>query len=165
MRSGIDIRIDANRNPRRLALPARESRQQFQFGFGFDVDAEDVGCKRGTQFGLRLADPGKHDPLGRNARGKRALQLAARNHVGAGAEFCKRAQHRLVGVRLHGVTDQRLLAGEGLGKYPIMALQRRGRIAIKRRADRVGEFHQTNRLGVEHAVAIIEVIHDWLFRL
>ena len=139
-----------------------EPRQQFELGLGFDIDAEDVGVKRGAQFGLGLADAGEQDLLRRNAGGQRALQFAARNHVGAGAELCQRAQHRLVGVGLHGVADQRLLAGEGLGEHPVMALQRRGRIAIERRADRFSQIGQIDRLGVKHAVAIVEVIHGWL---
>ena len=103
--------------------------------------------------------------LRRNAGGQRALQLAARNHVRAGAEFCQRAQHRLVGVGLHGVTDQRLLVGKGFAEHPVMALQRRGRIAIERRADRFSQLDQIHRLGVKHAVAIVEVIHGGLAQL
>ena len=86
------------------------------------------------------------------------------HHVGAGAELCQRAQHRLVGVGLHGVADQRLLAGEGLGEHPVVALQRRGRIAIERRADRIRQLDKIDRLGVQHAVAIVEVIHGRLSR-
>ena len=99
---------------------------------------------------------------GGNAGGQRPLQLAARHHVGAGAELCQRAQHRLVGVGLHGVADQRLFAGEGLGEHPVVPLQRRGRIAIERRADRIRELDQVHRLGVQHAVAIVEMIHGGL---
>ena len=40
-----------------------------------------------------------------------------------------------------------------------MALQRRGRIAIERRADRLRQIDQIHRLGVQHAVAIVEMIH------
>ena len=100
--------------------------------------------------------------LRRNAGRQRPLQFAAGDHVGAGAELCQRAQHRLVGIRLHGVADQRLLAGKGLGEDPVMTLQRRGRIAIERRADGIREFGQIDRLGVQHAVAIVEMIHGEL---
>ena len=95
----------------------------------------------------------------RNAGGQRPLQFAPGHHVRAGAEFRQRAQHRLVGVGLHGVAHQRLLAGKGLAEHPVMTLQRRGRIAIERRADRVRQLDQVHRLGVQHAVAIVEVIH------
>ncbi len=143
-------------------LLAGEPRQQFEFGLGFDVDAEDVGRQRRAQFGFGLADAGEQDLLRRNAGRQRALQFAAGNHVRAGAEFCQRAQHRLVGVGLHGVADQRLLAGKGLAEHPVMALQRRGRIAIERRADRFRQIDEIDRLGVKHAVAIVEVIHGEL---
>ena len=120
--------------------------------------------QRRAQLGLGLADAGEQDLVRRNAGGQRPLQFAAGHHVGAGAEFCQRAQHRLVGVRLHGVAHQRLLAGKGLGEYPVVALQRRGRIAIERRADRLRQFDQIDRLGVQHAVAIVEVIHGCFSR-
>ena len=157
--AGIDVGIDADRNPRGLAGLDREPRQQFELGLGFDVDAEDVGGQRGAQLGLGLADAGEQDLLRRNAGGQRALQFAAGDHVGAGAELGQRAQHRLVGIGLHGVADQRLLAGEGLGEHAVVPLQRRGRIAIERRADRLRELDQIDRLGVQHAVAIVEMIH------
>jgi hypothetical protein len=96
--------------------------------------------------------------------GQRALQFAARNHVGAGAEFRQRAQHRLVGVGLHGVTDQRLLVGKGFAEHPVMALQRRGRITVERRAYRLRQIREIHRLGVKHAVAIVEMIHGGLSR-
>ena len=162
--AGIDVGIDPHRDPRGPPGLDGEPRQQFQLGLGFDVDAENVGGQRRAQLGFGLADAGEQDLFRRNAGGQRALQFAARNHVGAGAELRQRAQHRLVGVGLHGVAHQRLLAGEGFGEHPVMALQRRGRIAIERRADRIRQIDQIHRLGVQHAVAIVEVI-SWRAQL
>ena len=164
VRAGIDVGIDPNRDPRGAAGLGGEPRQQFELGFGFDVDAKKVRIKRRAQLGFGLADAREQDLLGRNPGGQRALQLAARNHVGAGAEFCQRAQHRLVGVGLQRVADQRLLIGEGAAEHPVMTFQRRGRIAIERRADRIRQLNQIHRLGVQHAVAIVEVIHGGLSR-
>ena len=59
MGAGIDVGIDAQRNPRGPAGLDRELREQFQFGLGFDVDAENVGGERGAQFGPGLADAGE----------------------------------------------------------------------------------------------------------
>ena len=59
------------------------------------------------------------------------------------------AQHRLVGVGLHGVADERALAGEGLGEHAVVALERRGGIAIERRADLGRELRKAHVLGVE----------------
>ena len=81
---------------------------------------------------------------------------------GESAEFGQRAQHRLVGVRLHGVANQRLLAGEGLGEDAVVPLQRRRRIAIERRADGFRELNEIDRLGMQHTVAIVEMVHDTL---
>ena len=92
----------------------------------------------------------------------RALEFAARHHVGAGAELGQRRDHRLVGIRLHGVADERRHVGEGVGEHAVVPLQRRGRIAIERRADRLREVGEIDRLGVQHAVAIGEVVHGTL---
>jgi hypothetical protein len=66
VRAGIDVRIDAHRNPRGLAGLDRELRQQFQFRFGLDVDAENVRRQRRAQLGFGLADAGKQDLVRRN---------------------------------------------------------------------------------------------------
>src|SRR2546430_2084292 len=73
----------------------------------------------------------------------------------------KRRDHGLVGIGLHGVTDERTHVRERAGKDLVMALERRGRIAIKRRAHRLGEADEVDPFGVEHAVAVIEVVHRW----
>ena len=106
-----------------------------------------------------LADAGEHDLLRRNAGRERALQLAARHHVGAGAEPRQRRDHRLVGIRLHGVADERRHVGEGLGEDAVVPLERRGRIAIERRADGLRRAREIDLLGVQHAVAIGEMVH------
>ena len=106
-----------------------------------------------------LAEPGEHDLVGGDAGQPRALELAAGHHVGAGAELGQRLDHRLVGIRLHGVADERVHVGEGAGEHLVVPRQRRGRIAIERRADARRQRVETDRLGVEHAVAIIEVMH------
>jgi len=162
--TGIDVRIDPDRDPCDSAGFAGKPREQFELRLGFDVDAEDVGGQGRTQLGLGLADAGEQDFVRRNAGGQRPLQLAAGHHVGAGAELRQRAQHRLIGVRLHGVTHQHLLAGKSLGEDAVVPFQRRGRIAIERRADRVRQLDKIDRLGVKHAVAIVEVVHGRLSR-
>ena len=72
------------------------------------------------------------------------------------------AQHGLVGVGLDGKADERVLAGEGLGQHAVVPLERRGRIAIERRADLGGEPREGDVLGVEHAVLVVEVMHGGL---
>ena len=96
--------------------------KQFELGLGFHVDAEDAGIDRGGELVRGLADAGEHDLLGRHAGGERALQFAAGDDVGAGAEPRQRCDHRLVGIRLHGVADERGHVGEGVGEHPVMPL-------------------------------------------
>jgi hypothetical protein len=97
-----------------------------------------------------------------NAGRARALEFAARHHVRAGAETGERLDHRLVGIRLHGVADERVYVGEGMGEYLVVTSERRGRVAIKRGADRAREIGETDRLGVKDAVAIGKVVHGTL---
>ena len=77
MRSGIHVRIDANRYSRRAAHLDREPRQQFEFGLGFDIDAENVLTKRLAQLGLGLADAGEQNLVWRNTRSQHTLEFAA----------------------------------------------------------------------------------------
>ena len=68
-------------------------------------------------------------------------------------------EHRLVGVRLHGVADERPDIGEGAGEHLVMARQRRGRIAIERGPHRGRETVERDAFGMQNAAAIVEVIH------
>jgi hypothetical protein len=67
--------------------------------------------------------------------------------------------HGLVGVRLHGVADERAHVGEGAGEHLVVPLDGGDRIAIERRADLAGEADEVDAFGMEHAVAIVEVVH------
>ena len=82
-----------------------------------------------------------------------------KNPSGAGPELGQRPDDGLIGIRLHRVTDQRVGVGEGRGEHFVVTLKRRGRIAIERRADLLGQRDEVHRLGMEDAVAIIEMIH------
>ena len=104
-------------------LRGRDGGEQFELRLGLHVHAQDIGVDRGGKLGLRLADAGEHDLVGRNAGGERARELAARHHVGAGAEPRQRADHRLVGIRLHGVADQRPHVREGAGEHLVVPRQ------------------------------------------
>ena len=99
---------------------------------------------------------------GANAGGARAQQFAFGNDIGAGAELRQRRDDGLVGIRLHGVADQRVDIGERAGKDLVVPLQRRGRIAIERRADAFRQRDEIDLFGVQHAVAISEVVHGEL---
>ena len=132
---GVDVGIDAYRDVRDAAFAGGDLRQQIEFGFGFDIDAENAFVDRQRQFARRLAQTGEHDLVRRNAGGARALQLAFRHHIRAGAELGQRLDDGLVGIRLHGVANQRIDIGESAGEHFVVPLQRRGRIAIERRAD------------------------------
>jgi hypothetical protein len=92
------------------------------------------------QLALGLADAGEHDLFRRNSGRPRAQQLAFGHHVGTGAKPRQRGDHGLIGIGFHRVTDERVDVGEGLREDAIMPLQRRGRVAIERRADGVGEL-------------------------
>ncbi len=107
-----------------------------------------------------LADAGEHDLLGRNARSARALQLAARHDVRARAEPRQRRDHRLIGIRLHGVADERGHVGERLGEHPVVP-RRASRSNSSRTAcrPRRAMARKVDLLGVHHAVAIGKVVH------
>ena len=141
------------------ALAGRDRGQKFELRFGLDVDAENAVVDGEREFALGLAHAGEHDLLRRNAGGAGAQQFAFGDHVGAGAEPGQRRDHRLVGVGLERVADERVDVGEGAGEHPVVPLQGRARIAVERGADRLGQRDQIDGLGAEHAVAVGEVMH------
>ena len=140
----------------------RDRGQQFELRLRLDVDAEDALVDRERELARGLADAGEHDLVGRDAGGAGALELALGDDVGAGAEPRQGLDHGLVGIRLHRVADERRHVGEGAGEHPVVPLERRGRIAIERRADRAAQVDEIDRLGVQHAVAIVEMVHGGL---
>ena len=87
------------------------------------------------------------------------MQFTDRNDVGAGAECGQRRQHGDVAVRLDGEIDLRVETGQGVRENRIVTDQRRRRIAIERRADGSGHIGQTDILGIQLAVLVVEMIH------
>ena len=120
---------------RGAALGGGDRGEQLELRLGFDIDAENALIDRKRQFARGLADAGEHDLVRRNAGGARAQQFAFGDDVGAGAELRQRRDHGLVGIRLHGVADQRIDIGEGAGEHLVVPLDGRARIAIERRPD------------------------------
>ena len=159
VRQRVDVRIDAQRDPRGPPQPRGDRREHGEFRLRLDVEAENVLGERVGDLVRGLADAGKRDPRRRRAGGPRAAQFAFGDDVHPGALGRQDRQHRLVGVRLDGVAGQRVEAGEGCGKDAVVANDRRRRIAVEGRADRVGDGGQVDVLGVQHAVARGEMVH------
>jgi len=66
---------------------------------------------------------------------------------------------RLVRIRLHRIADEGVHSGERVREDAIVAGERRRRITIERRPDRIGQGGDADPLGVKHAVAIGEMMH------
>ncbi len=161
---GVDVGIDAHRDVDGASLTDRNGGQQFDLLLGLDVDAQDVLINRLRKLGRGLADAGKHDLVPRHTGRERSLEFAAGDNVGAGAKLRQGRDHRLVGIGFERIADERRHVGKGAGEHAIVPLQGRCRIAIERSADRLGEACEIHRLGVQHAVAISEVVHGALSR-
>ena len=94
-----------------------------------------------------------------DACGQRAAQLAFGDHVHAGAEAGERGENSLVGVRLHGVADERVEPLEGFREDTVVARQRRRGIAVERGADGFRDGGHRHVFGMQDAVTILEMIH------
>src|SRR5262249_13668223 len=158
---GVDVGIDPHRHVGEATLAGRDRGKERKLRLRFHIDAEYAFIDRERELTRGLADAGEHDLLGRYAGRPCALEFTLRNDIGAGAERSQRLDHRLVRVRLHGVANQRGHIREGAGKYPVMTLERCGRIAVERGSYRVRGRHGMARLGVHDPVAISEVMR-WL---
>jgi hypothetical protein len=159
---GVDVGIDADRNPRSASLRRRNRRQQFEFSFRFDIDAKNSFIDGRCKFGSGFADAGEHDLLRRNAGKARALEFAARYDVSAGTKLRECCKDRLIGVGLHRIADKRAHVGKRIRKNLIVTREGRGRVTVKRRTDLGSERIEVHRLGVQHAVAIGKVVHGTL---
>ena len=156
---GIDVGIDADRNVRRAAGAGGDRGEQFKLRLGFDVDAENALFDRERKLIGGLADAGEHDLAAAEYRRRVRAKARRRRRRPRRRRAGQRRDHGLVGIRLHGVADQRIDVGEGVGEHPIVPLQRRARIAIKRRADGLRQRDEIDGFGVQHAVAIGEMMH------
>jgi hypothetical protein len=67
--------------------------------------------------------------------------------------------HRLIGVCLDRVADQRIKAIERLSQNTVMPLQRCCGIAIERRADLGSQPHHAEILGVQDAILVVKMMH------
>ncbi len=141
----VDVRIDADGDRSDRAAGRGDRGERFELRLRLDVEAEDLLVEPEDHLGPRLADAGKNDSLARHARGARAPQLALADDVHAGAEPRQRREHRLIGIGLHRVADERVLPGEGGAEHLEMPLDGRARIAIERRADGAGDLRQRRR--------------------
>ncbi len=152
---GIDPHGDRGGHPH---LPGHLI-EPFEFGFGFEVEAQYPRFQPRPHLGPRLAHPRKDDLLRRNPCAQRPFELPARHHVRPDAFLRGNGQHRLIGIGLHRIGDQRIEPGERLAHHPYMPPERRPRIAIERRADLIGNRRERHVLGKHLAIAIIEMMH------
>ncbi len=156
VRAGGDVRVDPERDRRRELARRRDLAQHDQLRHRFDVELRDPRIERQDHLVAALADAGEHDAPGRHAGGERALELARRDHVGAGALLGEGPDHREVGVRLDRVAQHDPLPGEGREETPHLAPHAGRRIDVGGRADRRGDRRERHRLGVQLAVPVGE---------
>ena len=160
---GVDVRIDAQRDGGAAALWRRRWRRAASSSGSDSTLTHRMSASTAAASSASVLPTPENMIFVRRDAGRSArCQFAARHHVGAGAEPGQRPDHRLVGIRLHGVADQRPHVGEGAGEHLVVPRQGRGRIAVERRADLGREPVEGDVLGVEHAAAIVEVMHGAL---
>ena len=150
---GIDVRVDAERDRRAGAGGAGGRVESLKLGRGLDVELPDPGCEREVHLVPRLARPGEHQAIRRDAGPECAPQLAARDDVGAGAEPGEGADHREGVVGLDRVADERV--GRSLGKRLVAGDEDRVRVAIGGRAELRRDCGERDSLGVKNAAAVL----------
>ena len=119
----------------------------------------DVEVERLRQLGFGLADAGKGDSAARYAGCLGAAQLATRDDIHSGAEASEELQHRLIGVRLHGVADERIERRKTARECAVLGRHGGPGVAIERRPDLGRDGSQSDVFGVERAVPVSERRH------
>ena len=148
---GIHIRVDAQRDRRARACGARGRVEGLKLGRRFDVELPDPGGEREVHLVSRLAGPGEHQAIRRDAGPESAAQLAARDDVGAGAEAGEGADHREGVVGLDRVADERV--GRSSSERPVAVDEDPVRVAIGRRAELRRDRGERDPLGVKNAAS------------
>ena len=157
--AGDDVRIDSKGDRRVDAERGRHLRHHFRLDDRFQVELAQPDLERIGHFAGGLADARKHDPLGREAGGDGAAELADRHDVGAHPLGGKRRQHRRVGIGLDGKGGQRIDPADRRAEHPRVALHRCRGIDIDGGADRRGDVGQRHVLAMQRAVAKVEMVH------
>ena len=85
----VNVGIDPERYGGFTAHLARNTVDDSQFRFRLHVEGENTGLQSIPNLGLRLADTGVYDPLGRYSSPESAEQFSAGNDVGADTPFGK----------------------------------------------------------------------------
>ena len=166
MGAGVDIRVDAIGDRRALAHGDGDLREHFRFRFAFQIELVDAMVQRQAHFIGGLADAGKDDAAGRDARRDGAQQLAARHDIGAKAQLRQRRQHGGIGVGLDREGDQRVgQLRQAITKNADMPFQRGGGIDIDGRADGLGNGLHRHLLHLHGAVDIGEMIQRCILYL
>jgi hypothetical protein len=135
VRIRVDIGVHADRDARLAPASAGKRRQLLELGLRFDIEAQDVLLKRISDLALRLADAREHDLFGRHTHRAGAAQLPFGDDVHAGAETGERGEHGLIGIGLHGVTDERRHIGKNSREGEVLLLEARARVKIDGCAD------------------------------
>ena len=156
---GIDIRIDADRYGGASAKAHCDVGKELELGFGLDVEAGDAFLQGCSHFACGLANPREHDLAAGHAQGQGAPQFTFGDDIDPSAEIDERLHHRLIGIRLSRIEDRMIGAREGLIENVIMALERRRRITIERRADILGKNAKADLFDMKHAVSVGEMMH------
>ena len=159
MSARVDVGIDAQADRRRPLDLRRNALEPHELAFRFDVEAHDPGRERLAHLLLRLAHAGEDDLAGIAARREHARELAARNDVEPASKARKEVQHREARIGLDRVAHQVVGAGERRIVGAPGLDERRPRVDEARRSVLLGDPAERDRLGVQLAVPVVEVVH------
>ena len=159
MGSGIDIRIDPQRNWRLHSLAAGDFIQVSKFRFALDVETEDALVECILDFLPRLADSGEGAFLRIAAGREHAEKLAPRDDVEARAFTRKQIEDGAVRVRLNGVADQVVDPSEGRVEPAIVIENGARAVDVERRSIFLRDARKVHGFAMQAAVKIMERVH------
>ena len=138
----------------------RDRGQAFELRLGFDIDAEDAGHRpRARVRASVLPTPENMILSGGMPAASARFKFAFGDDIRAGAEPRQRRDHRLIGIRLHARSRRATAHRRRLRRRPGSGVPASPTNSNRTACRRIRESTETHRLGVEHAVAIGEVMH------
>ena len=160
VRLRIDIGIDADGDRRALVRRERDLVQRFELRFALDIELMDAGIE--AQVASRLSSCRRR----RRRCARRQIPAASAFFISPPETTSAPAPSRasvFSTARLPFALTENAISvsfGKRRREDTIMPFQRRGRIAVERRADLFGERCEIDILGMKDAIPIGEMVHS-----
>ena len=165
MRVRVHIGVDPERHVHFFPHLPGNGIDLLELGDGFDIKKQDPGFDRGTDLFGGLPHSGVNDSFSLAFHFPGPEKFAPGNDVEARAFLDERAEDRQVGVRLHGITDERLHGTERFLELREMFDEGLVAVDVGGRAGLFEDLTDAGLVAIKLALLVIEVVHLFFVKI